>query len=94
MKPKISVHSLLRWMERNYKFDLVSLRSKCMRDMKLTTIPSDSCFIHYLDRKLGPQLSFMRDELAEVVGYRQDTFVYEGMKIVIRDNTIITVHKM
>ena len=92
----LTIHALLRWFERNYHLNVEQERSKCAirwgyykNSLKVT----DTVLFKWLQKNWTP-FDAARSSLLDLVRDYSNTFVYDDMKFVIRDGSLITVFEV
>lgn len=94
----ISVHALLRYVQRTYHLDVEKIRAEIacrarILNKKITFAikVTDGEVVRFLEKNHPGVVENSRADLQYYVKDHNESFVYDNMKFIIRDNTLITV---
>lgn len=90
----VSVHALLRFVERNYKVDVGYERALYRSKWKIPNHVdvSDTKILAWIRNKYPGMIDRAEDDIKFLTKGKLSTFVDDGVKYVIREMNVITVH--
>lgn len=92
----LTIHAILRWLERDARLNVELERSKCAIRwgyFKHGMVVTDTVLFKWLQKNfIGFNAHY--SALQDIVLDRSETFVYDDMRFVIRDGSLITVHEV
>lgn len=94
----ISVHALLRYIQRTYHLDIEKIRSEIAcrarlgnKRVNFTLQVTDGELVKFIEKNHPRVIENSRADLQYYTTDRFETFIRDNMKFVVRDSTLITV---
>lgn len=92
----LTIHAIFRWLERNNKINVELERSKCAIRWgyyKHNVAVTDTILFKWLKQNLT-DFNTAYESLQDIVVGHSETFIYDDLRFVVRDGSLITVHEV